>query len=334
MDLEFTADDIAEAARLNRKLDRLPRLRMQTPVGRVVLNGLLRLAELYPLLRPRKVRAEMERRTIEALGHRVMVRIFRPAGPCRGVVLDFHGGGWTIGNARMADIPNSELVLRTGLAVVSVDYQLALAASLDTVIEDCVAAMAWTVDHTRAEFGTDRFVVMGSSAGAHLAACALLRLRDRGLMGNHVAGAMLYFGLYDFGGTDMVRHAGADTLVLHGPTVRATLCKLTPDMNDAQRRDGSLSPLYADLSGLPPALFVVGTKDILIEDNERMAARWDAANGNAELQLVPESPHAFVLFGTAIARKVTAYVDRWLLERIAAVATTDVTKTDRCEEVA
>lgn len=64
-----------------------------------------------------------------------------------------------------------------------------------------------------------------------------------------------------------------------------------------------------------------------------MAQRWAAANGNAELQLVPESPHAFVLFGTAIARKVTAYVDWWLLEQIA-VATTDVARPDRCEEAA
>lgn len=319
MDLKFSSDDLAEAARLNGRLDRLPRLRMQTVVGRLVLNGLLRLAELYPVLRPRKIRAQMESRTIEALGHRVKVRIFRPSGACRGVILDFHGGGWTIGNARMADTPNSELVLRTGMAVVSVDYQLALAASLDTVVEDCVAAMAWAVDHVRADFGTDQLLIKGSSAGAHVAASALLRLRDRGLMGDHIAGIMLYFGLYDFSGTEMVRLARSDTLVLHGPTVRATLCKLTPGMDDAERRKGSISPLYADLTGLPPALFVVGAKDILIEDNQSMATRWHAANGNAELQIVPESPHAFVLFETAIAQKVTRYVDQWLLLRLAAV---------------
>ncbi|WP_369815847.1 alpha/beta hydrolase [Erythrobacter sp. QSSC1-22B] len=46
---------------------------------------------------------------------------------------------------------------------------------------------------------------------------------------------------------------------------------------------------------MPPALLVVGTKDILLEDNQRMAARWHAANGNAHLLVVPESPHAFML---------------------------------------
>ena len=72
----------------------------------------------------------------------------------------------------------------------------------------------------------------------------------------------------------MVCAAGPETLILHGSTVRATLCKLTPGMTEEQRHDPAVSPLYADLSRLPPALFVVGAKDMLLEDSERMAVRW------------------------------------------------------------
>lgn len=311
----FTPTDIEEARRWNAKLAWLPRLRMQTVIGRTALNLLLRLAELYPLVRGRQTSATRSLRTIETLGRSIKLRIFRPAGKCRGIVIDCHGGGRTIGNARMADDQNAELASKIGVAVVSVDYRLALTNPLSALVDDCEAAAMWTIEHAIQEFGTSRLVIKGSSAGAHLAAATLIRLRDRGRPIRRVAGAMLYFGLYDFTGTAMVRAAGPDTLVLHGPTVRATLCELTPDRTDDERRDPAISPLYADLSCLPPALFVVGTRDILMEDSQSMERRWHDANGNSELLIAPESPHAFNRIGTAIASKIGHYVENWMLER-------------------
>lgn len=294
----------------------LPRLRMQTALGRVALNVLLRLVEIYPFVRGQRTSAVRTLRPVRSLDRTVNVRIFRPVGKCHGVVLDCHGGGWTIGNARMADDQNAEMAVRLGVAVVSVDYRLALANPISVPVDDCETAAAWTIDHALAEFGTEHIVVIGSSAGAHLAAAMLLRLRDSGRLTSRIAGVMLFFGLYDFSGTAMVRDAGAETLILHGPTVRATLRKLTPGLNDAQRRDPSISPLYADLSNLPAALFVVGTLDMLLEDSERMEARWREANGNSELLIAPESPHAFNRMGTAVATKIQSYVDDWIMERL------------------
>lgn len=313
---EFTPADIEEARRWNRKLAMLPRLRMQTALGRIALNVLLRLVEIYPFVRGGQTSATRTLKTVDALDQSVKLRIFRPPGRCHGVVLDCHGGGWTIGNARMADDQNAEMAARLGVAVVSIDYRLALAHPVSVPVGDCEAAAVWTIEHALEEFGTNRIVVVGSSAGAHLAAAMLLRLRDRERLTSQVAGVMLFFGLYDFSGTAMVRNAGSETLILHGPTVRATLRKLTPGMTDAQRRDPAISPLYADLSGLPPALFVVGTKDMLLEDSERMETRWREANDNSELLIAPESPHAFNRMGTTVATKIQHYVDTWILERL------------------
>lgn len=148
-----------------------------------------------------------------------------------------------------------------------------------------------------------------------LAALALLRLRDRHDLATRIAGAVFFFGLYDFSGTSMVRAAGLDRLILHGPTVLSTLRKLTPKMTDEERRKPSISPLYADLRSLPPALFVVGEEDMLLEENQRMEERWRTANGNASLLLAPASPHAFDRLNTAIAQKVDEYVDRWITDR-------------------
>ena len=314
---DFTEAELAEARAFDAKLDKLPRFRMETVAGRLVLNALLRIAELVPLIRGGSKTVRREQRTVEALGRTVKLRIFRPMGPCRGIVVDFHGGGWTIGNARMSDGQNDSLVERTGVAVVSVDYRLALSATLREVIDDCAAGLQWALSNARAEFGCARLAVVGGSAGAHLAACALLRLRDRASI-EGVAGAILYFGLYDLTGTPMVRAAGPETLLLHGPTVRVQLARLTPDMTDHQRRSGDISPVHADLTGLPPALFLVGAKDMLVEDSERMAAAWATASGNADLTVLPELPHAFLHMDLAITRKVQAATDAWLLDRLAA----------------
>jgi acetyl esterase/lipase len=67
---------------------------------------------------------------------------------------------------------------RLAVVVVSVDYGLALTRPITKVADHCAAAMLWTIENAQARFGVDKIVVKGSSAGAHLAAAALLRLRD------------------------------------------------------------------------------------------------------------------------------------------------------------
>ena len=77
-----------------------------------------------------------------------------------------------------------------------------------------------------------------------------------------------------------------------------------------------VSPLFADLRGLPPALFTVGTLDAFFEDNLAMAMRWVAAGNLAELAVYPESPHAFTVFPTAMAHAANRRQLDWLAERL------------------
>lgn len=314
MPIEFTDHDIAEARRVNRRLAMLPRFRMQTSFGRLTLNALLRLVELYPDKSRRDPRIAIERRRICANGRDVRLRIIRTKETCRGVVLDIHGGGFTIGNARMNDGGNARLALEKGFTIVSVDYRLALGRPVEELVEECVEAALWIFESD--EFGRAGIVLCGQSAGATLAAGALLRLRDRCDAALRFKGVVLCFGLYDFAGLPGVREAGSETLLLHGPTIRTTLRKLTPGMTDEERRSPALSPLYADLQRLPPALFVVGAEDPLCGDSIAMEARWRAANSNSQAIIAPASPHAFDRLPTAIARKIGAYVGRWIEERL------------------
>src|SRR5207249_4382288 len=107
-----------------------------------------------------------------------------------------HGGGWVLGRAFHDDARNEAIAERCRVAVVSVDYRLAPEDPYPAGPDDCEAAALWLVEHARAEFGADRLVVGGASAGAHLAAVTLQRMRDRHAF-TRFAGAVLTYGAYD-----------------------------------------------------------------------------------------------------------------------------------------
>ena len=96
------------------------------------------------------------------------------------------------------------------------------------------------------------------------------------------------------------------------------IARLLPDRDEEGRRKPDVSPLYADLARLPPAVFLVGTIDPLVDDSRLMAERWQAKNGKARLILVPESPHAFNRLPTRAASRTNAWVRAWLDRRLAA----------------
>src|SRR5205807_490450 len=90
-------------------------------------------------------------------------------------------------------------------AFVSVDYRLAPEHPYPAGPDDCEAAALWVLEHAERELGSDRLLIGGESAGAHLAACTLLRLRDRHDAVDRFDAANLVFGVYDLGGTPSQR---------------------------------------------------------------------------------------------------------------------------------
>ena len=308
IELELSPRERAEIRRTNRILSFLPRLRF-TPLRVRAIQSVVGLAARVADLLARETGVTVETRQVEALGRSARVRILRPQGPSRGVHIDLHGGAWAVGAAHVDDPLNLRLARATGRTVVSIDYRLVPDVTIAEVIDDCETAAAWVLATQDGPV-----TIGGESAGAHLAACTLLRLRERGLA-HRIAGAVLLYGIYDLSGTPSLRAAGRDTLVFDGPTATIDLAMLAPDLDEAGRRAPALSPLHADLAGLPPALLVVGTADPLIDDTRLFAAAWQRANANAELLLVPDCPHAFNRLDTAIAERVNGAVRRWLRAR-------------------
>lgn len=245
----------------------------------------------------------------------VPVRIFI-AGQPDAVYLHIHGGGFAIGVAAMNDISNAELGSACNLAVVSVDYRLAPEYPYPAGPDDCEAVANWLVESSRKEFGTDKLLIGGESAGASLAATTLIRVRNHIGAADSFLGANLVYGVYDMTGTPSARNADDKSLVLSRSDMEAFGDLYLGDMSVEDRRDPDVSPLYADLSGLTPALFTVGGADPLLDDTLFMASRWQIAGNDAELGFYPECPHGFDMFPTKAASRARAHQTDWLIRKV------------------
>jgi acetyl esterase/lipase len=240
----------------------------------------------------------------EAAGRRVPVRVIAPkTAAARGVYLDIHGGGFYMGLAARGDPHNRLLANALGIAVVSVEYRLAPEHPWPAAPDDCETAALWLLEEAETRFGSTRLAIGGISAGATLAMATLLRLRDPGAA-KRFAGAVLQFGTYDLSARTPAGRLIDGEFFIDAYAGQA-----------ADRTNPDISPIYGDLRDLPPTLLVVGSADILLDDNLAMAARLSAAGNEIDVRVYPESPHGFTLHPTAMAAVAVGDIEMWLSDR-------------------
>lgn len=240
-------------------------------------------------------------RTAETDSRQVPVRIIAPKnGKSRGAYLNISGGGFYLDEAARNDVQNAHLADALGVTVVSVEYRLAPENPWPAAPDDCATAAHWLIEQAKSLFGTEDLIIGGSSAGATLAMTTLLRLRDNNLLSPFVS-AVLQFGAYDLSGQTPGGRLYADEYF-----IQAYAGKI------ADKTQSDVSPLYGDLKDLPPVLMVVGTADILMEDNFAMAARLSSAGNEVDLRVYPEAVHGFTSHPTKMGATATQDIINWL----------------------
>jgi acetyl esterase/lipase len=237
-----------------------------------------------------------EARTLEIPGPDgpIDLRLIHPPGEPKGTFLHLHGGGWTLGENDMQDPRLSRLAADTGLRVISVRYRLSPEHPYPAAPDDCEAAALWLLGEGSEVVGDGPRGIGGDSAGAHLTAVTLLRLRDRHGITGAFGAAVFQYGAFDLSKSPSQRLWGERNLVLSGPIIDWFGDQFLPHHDREQRRDPDISPLFADLAAMPPAMFTVGTEDALLDDTLFMEARWRAAGHATELRVWEEAPHGFL----------------------------------------
>lgn len=217
------------------------------------------------------------------------------------VVLYLHGGAYVFGSPATHRSVTGYLARATGASVYAADYRLAPEHPCPAAVEDATAAYRWLLDQGIA---AERIVIAGDSAGGGLTLATALRLRDTGTP--LPAGLLTISPWVDMTGSgeSVARIGAADPMIpvagMHD-SARSYLAGRPPE-------DPVASPLYADLSGLPPLYIQVGSDEILYADAERLAERAREAGVAVTHKVFDQFWHVFQLHAGALPA-ATAAID-------------------------
>ncbi|MCU1614101.1 MAG: alpha/beta hydrolase, partial [Frankiales bacterium] len=198
----------------------------------------------------------------------------------RHVVLYFHGGVYVLGDAFQAAGLASEVGRRTRATVISVDYRLAPEHPYPAAVDDALAAYEALLDSGTAP---SDIAFAGESAGGGLAVATLVNARDHGLPLPAAAFVMSPYADLTLAGTTMDTKRAADPLLS-----RENLQARIPDYTSGQDAAvGLVSPVFADLSGLPPLIIQAGSHEVLLDDAVRLARQAATADVEVTLDITP-----------------------------------------------
>ena len=217
----------------------------------------------------------------------------------RHVVLYFHGGVYVMGDASLAADLASQVGRRTRAKVISVDYRLAPEHPYPAAVDDALAAYeALLLSGT----APSDIMFAGESAGGGLAIATMVNARDHHLPQPAAAFVMSPYADLTLAGTTMETKREADPLLSRE--------LLQPRVSDyTSGHDAALaliSPIFADLSGLPPLIIQAGTHEVLLDDAIRLARQAATADVEVTLDITPGVPHVFQAYYPILDEAATA----------------------------
>jgi acetyl esterase/lipase len=235
------------------------------------------------------------------------------------VIFYLHGGAYAIGTAASSVGLASDLARRVGARLVSVDYRLAPEHPHPAALDDAVAAYRGLLDSGVA---ASAIAIAGESAGAGLAAATLVALKHAGLPQPTGAVLMSPWADLTLSGDSISAKAAVDP-ALTPEGLRRRAIDYTADRDPTA---DLVSPIFADLTGLPPLLIQAGSHEILLDDATRFASRAAAADVAVTLEVTPGVPHVFQGFaamldeGDAALTSAGQFLRAHLSPRFAAIA--------------
>jgi acetyl esterase/lipase len=204
----------------------------------------------------------------------------------RHVVLYFHGGVYVMSDAFLAAGLASQVGRRTHAKVISVDYRLAPEHPYPAAVDDALATYEALLDNGVA---SSDIAFAGESAGGGLAIATLVNARDHGLPLPAAAFVMSPYADLTLAGTTMETKRELDPLLS-----REALQARVPDYTSGQDPAlGLISPIFAELSGLPPLIIQAGSHEVLLDDAVRLAGQAASADVEVTLDITPRVPHVF-----------------------------------------
>ncbi|MFX0022248.1 MAG: alpha/beta hydrolase [Candidatus Hermodarchaeota archaeon] len=206
------------------------------------------------------------------------------------VILYFHGGGMILLSPKTHRPLTIEIANLTKMRVLSVDYRLAPEHPFPAPLEDCVKSYKWLLSHG---IKAENIVIAGDSAGGNLTLTTLIKLKEEGI--ELPAGAVALSPATDYTNNSKTIYDNAKTDPILAD--RGVFWWTAAFLAGADPNNPLISPLLADLKGLPPILIQVSTSEMLYDHSTRFVERAKAAGVDATLQEWKDTIHVFQGFG-------------------------------------
>ena len=226
------------------------------------------------------------------------------------VLFYLHGGAYVIGSRRTHRQLVSHIAREAGVTAVIPEYRLAPENPFPAAIDDAVAVYRALLE---SGFKPENIVISGDSAGGGLSVATLLALRHAG--DPMPAAAVLLSPFLDVTASGESATTRADQDPWFDVSDMAVVARYyCPD--ETKWRDPLVSPVFANVSGLPPMLIQVGDDEILLSDSTRLAEKLEAAGIDVEIEIWPDMWHVFPMFvgkmpeARRAVEKIGAYIDK------------------------
>ena len=226
---------------------------------------------------------------VDAGGVPALWAIPKGASPAH-VIQATHGGGYVIGSPYSHRKLFAHIAKATGVKALIIDYRRAPEHLHPAPVEDAVTTYRWLLDQG---YRPENIGLTGNSAGGALAVTTLLALRERGIPLPAASAPLSPWSDLLATGASIETNDERDHLVKRFSTVRLSSIYLGDDGNSPARRDPLASPLYADLSGLPPLYVQVGGDETLLDDASRLVEAARAVGVSVRYDVWPEQQHVF-----------------------------------------
>ena len=226
----------------------------------------------------------------------------------QGVILYLHGGGYTCGNLEYATGCGSLICAQTGTRVLCAAYRLAPEDPFPAAVEDALEAYEYLLGKG---YGPEHIVLCGESAGGGLCYSLCLKLRDLGLP--QPCGIISLSPWTDLtaSGESYEKNREID------PSMTEKMLDFYASCYCADRTDPLVSPLFGDLTGLPPSLILVGGDEIMLSDSQAMHEKLLSCGCVSKLLVAPERWHGYLLYGLEEDRKDLVPINRFLSRYLA-----------------
>jgi monoterpene epsilon-lactone hydrolase len=215
--------------------------------------------------------------------------------PLDKAILYFHGGGFRIGSVASHRDLIAQIALASGCRVLAINYRLAPEHRFPAALDDAIAAYDWMLGQG---LTPGNVALAGDSAGGNLVLAAMLALRERGLPLPVSAVLMSPWTDLAATGTSYVTRAEADP-IHQRPMILALAKNYLGGQGDPC--DPLVSPLYANLRGLPPLLIQVGDRETVLDDSVMFADLARAAGVDVHLEVWDGMIHVFQMFGAELS---------------------------------